>query len=97
MEKLPIEVESLLAKMSVLEREVAERQIQLRSLRAELRRHTEATTTALSQRELEILPLLKLSNKEIAAQLNLSVRGVQFHVSNLLTKFDVERRQDIPV
>ncbi|HXV60786.1 MAG TPA: LuxR C-terminal-related transcriptional regulator [Vicinamibacteria bacterium] len=39
--------------------------------------------------------LLLLSNKEIASKLAISDRTVKFHVSNLLTKFGVERRQHL--
>lgn len=51
----------------------------------------------LSQREKEVLPLLlkNLANKEIASRLNISERTVKFHVSNLLSKFGVERRADL--
>ena len=53
--------------------------------------------TALSRREREVLEalLLNLSNKEIAARLNISERTVKFHVSNLLAKFSVQRRADL--
>jgi Bacterial regulatory proteins, luxR family len=36
-----------------------------------------------------------LSNKEIAAKLNVSVRTIKFHVSSLLEKFDVRGRVDL--
>lgn len=51
----------------------------------------------LSQRERDVLPLLleNLANKEIASRLNISERTVKFHVSNLLSKFGVERRADL--
>jgi DNA-binding NarL/FixJ family response regulator len=51
----------------------------------------------VSRREKDILDglLHNLSNKEIAAQLNISERTVKFHVSNLLTKFSVRRRADL--
>ncbi len=52
---------------------------------------------AVSRREKEIVDalLLNLSNKEIAGQLNISERTVKFHVSNLLSKFHVQRRADL--
>jgi DNA-binding NarL/FixJ family response regulator len=52
---------------------------------------------AVSRREKEIVDalLLNLSNKEIAARLNISERTVKFHVSNLLSKFHVQRRADL--
>jgi DNA-binding NarL/FixJ family response regulator len=57
------------------------------------------TTTGrrLSGRERQVLDglLENLSNKEIAAQLNISERTVKFHVSNLLSKFRVQRRADL--
>jgi DNA-binding CsgD family transcriptional regulator len=35
------------------------------------------------------------ANKEIANKLNISERTVKFHVSNLLAKFGVQRRNDL--
>jgi DNA-binding NarL/FixJ family response regulator len=54
-------------------------------------------TSDLSRREQEALNSLleNLSNKEIAAKLNISERTVKFHVSNLLQKFGVRRRADL--
>jgi DNA-binding NarL/FixJ family response regulator len=51
----------------------------------------------ISPRESEVLAALlqNLSNKEIAARLNISERTVKFHVSNLLAKFAVARRSDL--
>lgn len=50
--------------------------------------------THLSQRQQEVLRavLQNLSNKEIAAKLNVSERTVKFHVSALLKKFHVTGR-----
>lgn len=52
---------------------------------------------AVSRREKEIIDCLltNLSNKEIAGRLNISERTVKFHVSNLLSKFGVQRRADL--
>lgn len=51
----------------------------------------------LSRREKEVLDSLleNLSNKEIAAKLNMSERTAKFHVSNLLAKYGVRRRADL--
>ncbi len=51
----------------------------------------------ISRRQREVLELLleNLSNKEIAARLFVSERTVKFHVSNLLSKFGVQRRADL--
>ena len=53
----------------------------------------------ISRREHEVLDLLldNLSNKEIASKLFVSERTVKFHVSNLLSKFRVQRRADLIV
>ena len=52
---------------------------------------------SLSRREREVLDSLleNVSNKEIAAKLNISERTVKFHVSKLLNKFGVRRRADL--
>jgi len=52
---------------------------------------------ALSHREQDVLGSLlqNLSNKEIGSKLNISERTVKFHVSNLLSKFSVQRRADL--
>lgn len=51
--------------------------------------------TPLSRRETEILDRIKLSNKEIADQLGISVRTVKFHVSSVLAKHGVHSRNDL--
>jgi two-component system, NarL family, response regulator DevR len=53
----------------------------------------------ISRREREVLDLLldNLSNKEIAGKLFVCERTVKFHVSNLLSKFGVQRRADLIV
>src|SRR5579875_2940778 len=57
------------------------------------------TEMEVSRRERDVLDLLleNLSNKEIAARLFVSARTVKFHVSNLLSKFGVQRRADLIV
>ena len=57
------------------------------------------TVTDVSRREREVLDLLldNLCNKEIASKLFISERTVKFHVSNLLSKFGVQRRADLIV
>jgi DNA-binding NarL/FixJ family response regulator len=56
-----------------------------------------AGPTRLSRREKEVMEALleNLSNKEIAAKLNMSERTAKFHVSNLLAKYGVRRRADL--
>jgi len=51
----------------------------------------------LSPRERQVHEALleNLSNKEIAARLNLSERTVKFHVSNVLAKYRLRRRADL--
>jgi two-component system response regulator DevR len=51
----------------------------------------------ISRREREVLDLLlaNLSNQEIAGKLFISERTAKFHVSNLLSKFGVQRRADL--
>jgi DNA-binding NarL/FixJ family response regulator len=60
-------------------------------------RHLVTGPTDLSGRQREVLDALleNLSNKEIASRLNISERTVKFHVSNLLSKFGVQRRHDL--
>lgn len=52
---------------------------------------------SLSPRQKEILHsvLCNRANKEIASNLNITVRTVKFHISNLLTKFGVENRTEL--
>jgi DNA-binding NarL/FixJ family response regulator len=53
----------------------------------------------LSRREREVMDALleNLANKEIAARLNISERTVKFHVSRILSKYQVQRRADLIV
>jgi DNA-binding NarL/FixJ family response regulator len=54
---------------------------------------------SLTDRELEVLHLiaLSLSNKEIAQKLTITVRTVDFHVSNILRKLDAVSRVEVAV
>jgi DNA-binding NarL/FixJ family response regulator len=54
-------------------------------------------SASLSGREREVLLLVleNLSNKEIASRLHISERTAKFHVSNLLSKFDLKSRQGL--
>jgi DNA-binding NarL/FixJ family response regulator len=67
------------------------------SVLAPRRRHRLRAPTGLSAREQQVLEGLlgNLSNKEIAARLHISERTVKFHVSNLLTKYGVQRRAEL--
>jgi NarL family two-component system response regulator LiaR len=52
----------------------------------------------LTPREREVLDLLiqRRTNREIAETLVISVKTVKTHVSNILTKFQIRRREEIP-
>lgn len=47
----------------------------------------------LTQRELEVLKLLCLSDKDIAKRLIISIRTVKCHVHNILNELVCENRQ----
>ena len=51
----------------------------------------------LSPRQKEILQSVvrNQANKEIASNLNITVRTVKFHISSLLNKFDVQSRREL--
>ena len=59
--------------------------------------HSVKPSVKLTRREEEVLHgiLRSLVNKEIACELNLSVRTIKFHVSSLLSKFKVRRRMEL--
>ncbi len=56
-----------------------------------------ATPATLSPRQKEILQsvMSNRANKEIASQLNITVRTVKFHISSLLSKFGAENRSEL--
>ena len=56
-----------------------------------------ASPATLSPRQKEILQsvMSNRANKEIASQLNITVRTVKFHISQLLSKFGAENRADL--
>lgn len=57
---------------------------------------SEAKTTFLTPREREVLALLRVrsTNAEIAAQLNVSVRTAEHHVSRILAKLEAANRRE---
>jgi DNA-binding CsgD family transcriptional regulator len=56
-----------------------------------------ASPATLSPRQKEILQsvMSNRANKEIASQLNITVRTVKFHISTLLSKFGAENRAEL--
>ena len=64
-----------------------------------LRRHTgrSAQQPSLSERELDVLRLMAwgLSNKEIAARLDLSIKTIEVHKANAMRKLNLHGRVDI--
>jgi DNA-binding CsgD family transcriptional regulator len=56
-----------------------------------------ASPATLSPRQKEILQsvMCNRANKEIASQLNITVRTVKFHISTLLSKFGAENRGEL--
>jgi DNA-binding CsgD family transcriptional regulator len=56
-----------------------------------------ASPATLSPRQKEILQsvMCNRANKEIASQLNITVRTVKFHISSLLSKFGAENRAEL--
>jgi two-component system, NarL family, response regulator NreC len=64
-----------------------------------LRRHTgrSAQQPILSERELDVLRLMAwgLSNKEIAARLDLSIKTIEVHKANAMRKLNLHGRVDI--
>ncbi|HTL07120.1 MAG TPA: AAA family ATPase [Chitinophagaceae bacterium] len=66
----------------------------IKSIPRGIRASTSANPARLTQREMDILPLLKegLQNKEIAARLFISAKTVDHHISSILFKLDVNAR-----
>jgi DNA-binding NarL/FixJ family response regulator len=56
-----------------------------------------ATTPPVTQRELEVLRLTALghSNKEMASQLNISIKTVEVHKANAMRKLGLRGRSDV--
>lgn len=55
------------------------------------------TNAGLSHREIAVLDMMRkgAGNKEIAGKLNIGVRSVKFHVSNILQKLSCESRAEV--
>ncbi len=51
----------------------------------------------LTKRELEILPFICFSKKEIAQHFKISICTVNVHLNNLLNKFSVDNRSKLLV
>ena len=75
---------------------VAHTREQLDDARAEASSVPESFPEKLTQRELEVLEMMSegLSNKEIAALLNISVHTAKFHISSILGKLGASSRTE---
>jgi DNA-binding NarL/FixJ family response regulator len=68
-----------------------------RSIRALKTVHESPTAQGITQRESQVVELVKrrLSNKEIGAILNIQESTVKFHLSNIFSKLQVNRRSEL--
>jgi len=92
-------LERLVSAIEKAEDSIARTQTRLRRLRHEARMEikTRAGTNTLSARQAQVADMVREhSNKEIAAALSITIRTVKFHVSNLLQKFEVHSRNELP-
>ncbi len=66
----------------------------IRSIPRGIRKTTRLNPAGLTEREMDILPLLKdgLQNREIASRLYISAKTVDHHISSILFKLDVNSR-----
>jgi len=66
----------------------------IKSIPRGVRKTTQSNPAFLTGRELDVLQLLKadLQSKEIAAQLFISTKTVDHHISSILFKLDVKSR-----
>ena len=66
----------------------------IKSIPRGIRKTTRANTAHLTERELDVLQLLKegLQNKEIAGKLFISPKTVVHHISSIFFKLDVKSR-----
>ena len=70
------------------------RKIGIKNIPRGIRSSTRSNAALLTNREIDVLQLLKgeMQNKEIAAQLYISPKTVDHHVSNILFKLDADSR-----
>ena len=70
------------------------RNLGIKNIPRGIRKSTRSNAALLTYREMDVLRLLKeeMQNKEIAAQLYISVKTVDHHISNILFKLDASSR-----
>ncbi|MBI2956919.1 MAG: helix-turn-helix transcriptional regulator [Acidobacteria bacterium] len=66
-------------------------------MRIDAARRASALRLSLTKRERQVMEFLlrRFSNKEIAEIIGISERTVKFHVSNILTKLQVNSRDEL--
>lgn len=82
--------------IATLEKQIIESKARIMELRVQARAEL-VDSGNLTSREREVMLLVKnLSNKEIADKLGIGVRTVKMHIGNILCKFDVHSRTELP-
>jgi len=92
-------IEKLTIEIRALERSIEESRERLQRLQCEVRKEVMGILHAhvpLTPRQKQILAMKSLGNKQIAAELNITIRTVKFHISSLLREFQVQSRADLP-
>jgi DNA-binding CsgD family transcriptional regulator len=93
-----------LIKLEELEKNLVERLNDIRREKSQVRRECvnilgNVPESLITSREREVIDLLrddpKLQNKEIAAKMNISLRMVKFHMSNIFIKYNVKGRIEL--
>ena len=94
-DELVAAIENILSRVSRTHRRVARASNETNQTAPTARKSAPVSDLTEAEERIALLVTRTMSNKEIAAQLNISVRTVEMHISNILSKKDWSNRVEI--